>query len=120
MANRAIVSSWGAAFVGRENVGLGLFMQAVQFFNDCKQKGEIEELRIYINANGSLSEGAGQMIVEGSAAQLAALVERDEYMSLMTKAIHVVQGFRTVSSSTGDEVMRRIEQLQIARKELGI
>jgi hypothetical protein len=120
MATSAIVTSWGANVVGREQMGLGVFMSAVQYFTERKQKGEIEELRIFIATDGSVSENSGHMIVEGSEAQLAALTAREDYRKLLLKAAHVVHGLRTSSFVTGDAVMNRVELLQVARKELGI
>jgi hypothetical protein len=120
MANSAIISSWGANIAGREQMGLGVFMSGVQYFTELKQKGEIEELRIYVTTQGSVSATNGWMIVEGSAEQIAALTRRDDYQKLIVKAMHVVHGFSTVTGSTGDDVMNRIEIMQAARKELGL
>jgi hypothetical protein len=120
MANAAIISSWGANVAGREAMGLGVFMGAVQYFTERKAAGEIEDLRIYLAAQGNLSEVAGHMIVEGSAAQIAALTEREDYRTLIVKAVHIVHNFNSTTYHTGDEIMKRIEMLQAARKELGI
>ena len=120
MATTAIITSWGANISGREQLGLAVFMGAIQFFTACKQKGEIEELRVYIADAGELGATAGHMVVEGSAAQLAALVERDDYRMVIVKAAHVVHGLRTSPFTTGDAEMKRIEMLQVARKELGL
>jgi hypothetical protein len=120
MSTNAIITSWGANVAGREQMGMGVFMQAIQFFTACKQKGEIDELRIYISNDGDISATAGHMVVEGSAAQLTALAARDEYRAVIIKAAHVVHGFRTSQFATGDAVMARVEQLQTVRKELGI
>ena len=60
------------------------------------------------------------MVVAGSASQIAALVERDDYRRLILKAAHIVHELRTTSFTTGDAVMKRIELLQASRKELGI
>jgi hypothetical protein len=120
MANSAIITSWGSNIAGREQMGLALFMGVIQFMNELKQKGEIEELRIYVAGLGSLSEASGWMIAEGSDEQLAALLKRDDYIKIVFKAMHVVNDFRTVTTSTGAEVMRQIELLQAARKELGL
>ena len=120
MSTMAIITSWGANVSGREQVGMTVFMGAIQFFTACKEKGEIDDLRVYVANDGDISANAGHMIVEGSAAQLGALAARDDYQALILKAAHVVQGFRTSSFTTGDAIMKRVEMLQSARKELGI
>lgn len=120
MASKAIVTSWGLNVQGREHMGMQLFMSAVAWFMELKGKGEIEELRIYMADNGSLHDTAGHMVVEGSDEQIAALAARDDYQKLIMKAAHVVQTMSTATYAAGDAVMRRIEMLQVARKELGI
>jgi hypothetical protein len=120
MATSAIVTSWGAAVSGREQMGLGVFMGAIQFFTELKAKGVIEELRIYLARDGNLAQASGHMVVEGSDEQIQALVQRDDYRMLVLKAGHVVHELRTSVHGTGGAVMGQIELLQSARKELGI
>ena len=120
MAQSAIMFSWGAAVVGREAMGLGVFSSALQYFNDLKQKGQIEDIRAYISDSGDIGVNAGFMAVEGSTAQIAAMTERSDYQVLVVKAAHVVTNMRVTPTATGELVMKKIEQLQIARKELGI
>jgi len=120
MAQSAIIFSWGASVSGREAMGLGVFSFALQYFGDLKQKGQIEDLRVYLTDSGDVGVNAGHMIVEGSTAQINAVKERADYQVLVVKAAHVVTEFRITMSSTGDQVPRKIEQLQTARKELGI
>lgn len=120
MAQSAIVFSWGAAVVGREAMGLGVFSSALQYFGDLKQKGQIEDLRVYLTDAGDVGVNAGHLIIEGSSPQISALTERADYQVLVVKAAHVATNFRITLSATGDQVARKIEQLQTARKELGI
>jgi hypothetical protein len=120
MSTSAIITSWGTNVAGREQTGMGVFMGAIQYFTERKQKGEIDELRVYVADNGDISAHAGHMVVEGSPAQLAALTARDDYQALILRAVHVVQGFRTSQFTTGEAIMKRIEMLQSVRKELGI
>jgi hypothetical protein len=120
MSTSAIITSWGSNVSGREQMGMGVFMGAIQYFTERKQKGEIDELRVYVANDGDIAGTAGHMIVEGSAAQLSALAAREDYQAIILKAAHVVHGFRTSSFTTGNAIMKRIEMLQGVRKELGI
>src|SRR5438045_2213563 len=72
MAQSAIVFSWGSAVSGREAMGLGVFSSALQYFGDLKQKGQIEDLRVYLTDSGDVGVNAGHLIVEGSSAQITA------------------------------------------------
>src|SRR4051812_9447735 len=120
MATMAIITSWGANIAGREQVGLGVFMGAIQYFTERKHRGDIDDLRVYVANDGDLANTGGHMVVEGTAAQLAALTERDDYQQLILKAAHVVHGLRTSSFTTGDAILKRVEMLQGVRKELGL
>lgn len=120
MAQRAIVFSWGSSVSGREAMGLGVFSAALQYFGGLKQQGQIEDLRVYLTEAGDVGMNAGHLVVEGSNAQINAVTERVDYQLLVTKAAHVVTNLRVTLSATGDQVPNKIEQLQAARKELGI
>jgi len=120
MAQSAVIFSWGSNVVGREAIGLGVFSSAIQYFNDLKQKGQIEDIRAYISDGGDVGQTAGHMVVEGTTAQITAMRDRNDYQLLVIKAAHVVTNMRVTLSATGEVVMKKIEQLQVARKELGI
>lgn len=120
MAQSAIIVSWGSNIASREAIGLAVFTSAIQYFQELKQKSEIEDVRIYLSDSGDVGVNAGHMVVEGSTAQLTAVQARRDYQLLVTKAAHVVHNLRITPSSTGELVMHKIEQLQTARKELGI
>lgn len=119
MANSALILQWGAPHVGRENMGLGVFMAATEFWNTQLTEKKIENFQIFLNNNGDLQGNQGQMVIEGSLDQINAIQQREDYQNLITKATHVV-AVNVQQADTGDRVMQRIERLQTIRKELGI
>jgi len=120
MADSAVVLQWGQPFAGREEMSLGVFMAAIEYYTKLKASKDIENFSIYINQGGNLSQQQGSMIVEGTPDQIMALVQREDYKTLVTKAAHVVPDLMVTMADTGNMVMQRIEKLQMARKELGI
>ena len=120
MADSALVIQWGAPHVGRENMGLGVFMKATEFYNTLQSEKKIEDFSIFLNSAGNLDANQGQMIIQGSVDQINALQQREDFKNLLTKASHVVSNLNVQHADTGARVMQRIEQLQVVRKELGI
>lgn len=119
MADASILTTWGGVFAGRETMGLSVFQGAIQFFQEHKSKGNIEEFKVGIAEVGRLSELGGYMLVEGSVAQLRKLIDSEEYKRIITKAVHVVP--MSVSHNvTGAAVMQSVERLMAVRSELGI
>lgn len=120
MAESALFIRWGQSFPGREEIGLGVFMNAVQFFTNQKDKKNVENFSVYVANEGNITEQQGAMIIEGSFDQVNKLRNTEEYQTLLTKAAHVVPNLVVTSADTGPRVMQRIEKLQVIRKELGI
>jgi hypothetical protein len=118
-ANAAIYVSWGGAIPGREAKSLEVFMHAVEYYGRLEKEGKIAALRTYVATTGN-SKFSGFMVIEGEVAQLRTLVDSDEYKSILVKARHLVEGVDVVHCVTGGEVLKSIEQLVAARKQLGI
>jgi hypothetical protein len=111
---------WGAPVTGREQIGLGVFMNALEYYGKLKVERAIEDYRVYLTTNGNLHEQQGSLVVEGSAAQIGSLLVREDYLMMLTKAAHVVHNLTVMEADSGDAIPRRVERLQMARKELGI
>jgi hypothetical protein len=120
MADSALLIQWGAPHVGREEMGLGVFMKATEYYNTLQTEKKIEDFSIFLSNFGNLDANQGQMVIQGSVDQINALQQREDYQALLTKAAHVVSNLNVQQADTGARVMQRIEQLQVVRKELGI
>ena len=120
MADAAIMISWGTAIPGREDMGMGVFMESIQFWGGLKSNGDIEDFRIYNFASGGLSNASGMVSIEGTPEQINALAAREDYKTLIIKATHIVSDMSIALAETGDTVMKSVERLQSVRKSLGI
>ena len=120
MADAALIVRWGTGIPGRETMGLGVFMGSMQFWGQLKAAGDIEDFRVYSFEQGDVSHASGMVCLEGSSEQINAVLDRDDYKMLMVKAGHIVSDMHVVKAETGAAVMKGVERLQSARKELGI
>lgn len=104
MADRVLFISWGENVAGREARGLEVFNETVGMYGRMQQDGRIEAFDVVLlAANAGLD---GYMVVHGSAEQLAALRDSDEYLHTMTEASMIVHGLSAVEGFTGAGIAR--------------
>jgi hypothetical protein len=120
MANAALYVSWGQAVRGRETKALECFMRTMEYYAGLQKQGKIAAHRTYITETGHLAHRGGFMIIEGDVAQLRALVDSEEYKSLLFQAYEAVEGIEVNHLATGDEVQKSVGRIVAARKQLGI
>ena len=120
MSESAVLVRWGAPYVGREEMSFNIFMSVVQYYHGLKEKGEIEDIRIYIDEVGNLTQQGGTMVIEGTTEQINKVRESEEYITQVMKANHAIRDLTVQTTYSGDKVMQRMERLQVIRKELGI
>src|SRR5947208_4470943 len=90
MADRVLFISWGASVHGREERGLEVFNEAIGLYGRMQQEGRIEGFDVaLLTPNGNLD---GFIAVRGTAEQIAALSEDEEYQRNMIDASLVVKG----------------------------
>jgi len=112
MADRVLFISWGESIAGREAHGLEVFNETLGMYGRLQQEGRIESFDVVLmNPNGDLD---GYIEVRGSAEQLAALRESDEYLKAMTNASLVVHQLRAVEGFTGAGIAKLMEIYQEA------
>jgi hypothetical protein len=113
MADRVLFISWGTVVRGREERALEVFNDILGFYGRLQQEGRIEsiDVALLVPALGV----RGYLTVHGSAAQLGALRDDDEYMRLMVDSELVVEDFSVVDGYANEGVAR---QLAIYQGEL--
>ena len=109
MADTSLFTTWSAVFPTRETMGLGVFQEAIAYYEKRKAAGKLADFRV----------GSGYMIAEGSREQIQAIVDDEEFKRIVAKATHVVP-FSISRCSTGTGVGASVERLLAVRKELGI
>jgi hypothetical protein len=120
MADRVLFISWGTPFPGREERGLEVFNDAIGICGRMQQEGRIEKFDVVLfQPNGDLN---GYIQMHGSAEQIAAVHEDEEFQRNTVDASLVVENLRHVDGATNDEVARQLAMYQesIAKVPQGV
>ena len=102
MADRMLFVTWGETVRGREERGLEVFNEAIGLYGRLQQEGRIEGFDVALmEPNGTID---GYIQVRGSADQLAALRESDEWRRINIAAALVVDDFRVTGGLINEGV----------------
>jgi hypothetical protein len=88
MADRAMVITWGEVVRGREERAFDNFNAVVAYHAGLQQDGRIERLDVVLlSPNATLG---GFMLLQGSAEQMSAVREDEEFQRLVTEGTLIV------------------------------
>jgi hypothetical protein len=111
MADRVLFIGWGESTPGREERGLEVFNEAVGILGRMQQEGRIEKFDVAIlNPNGGSLDGF--VAVQGSAEQLDALQEDEEFVRNTIDASNIVRGLRHVRGYANEGVAEAMQMYQ--------
>ena len=112
MADRLLLSSWGEVVRGREERALEVFNETLGYYGRLQQEGRIESFDVVLlSPNGGMD---GYIEVQGSAEQLAAVREDDEFRRRVVDATLVVDDFKIVDGVCNEGVAANIALFQEA------
>jgi hypothetical protein len=104
MAN-ALFIGWGLTIAGREQQSLQVFSEAIQYWDQLVQQGEVESYETYqLDPHGG--DLAGFLIARGDPEKLAHLRMSDEFNRINLRAQLVVHNFGVVGARTGQELQQ--------------
>ena len=110
MADRVLFISWGRPVPGREERGLEVFNEAVGICGRMQQDGRIEKFDVVLfQPNGDMN---GYIQLHGSAEQIAAVHEDEEFQRNTIDANLIVENLRHLDGATSEEVARRMAMYQ--------
>jgi hypothetical protein len=110
MADRVLFIGWGAPVAGREERGLEVFNETIGLYGRLQQEGRIERFDVVLlGPNGDLS---GYIELHGSAEQLAAVREDEEFQRNTINAGLIVDRLRHLDGVTNEEVARQMALYQ--------
>src|SRR5512132_4178341 len=93
MADRVLFIGWGESTPGREERGLEVFNEAMGILGRMQQEGRIEKFDVVLlNPNGGDIQGC--ITVHGTAEQIAAVHEDEEFLRNTMDASNIVRGLR--------------------------
>lgn len=102
MADRMLFIGWGTPVRGAEERALEVFDEAVGILGRAQQEGRIERFDVALLApNGDLD---GYIEVRGSAEQIAALKEHDEFHRNTVAAQLIVEDLRHIDGVCDEAV----------------
>ena len=109
MADRLLFISWGQPTHGREERAREVFFESVGLYGRLQQEGRIESFDVVFLEPHAGALG-GYFEVHGSAEQLAALREDDEFRRMMISVGLIVDDMRFVEGMTGNAVQTEMER----------
>jgi len=106
MADSVLMITWGPPVHGREERGLDVFNESMGLYGRFQQEGRIESFDVAILEPNGLMDGF--IALRGSAEQLAALRQDEEFRRSTVDASLIVQDLQLIDGTTGDGVARDI------------
>jgi hypothetical protein len=117
MADAALFVGWSNTVRGRERNALTVFGEAVAYYTELQQKGEIESFEtVLLEPHGG--DLAGFFLVRGEKEALARLRVRDDFQQLNARALLIVEGFGVVGASIGSGIEEQMSVFQAAIDQL--
>ena|SRR5271167_3947815 len=110
MADRVLFIGWSTPVRGREERGLEVFNEAIGICGRMQQEGRIEKFDIVLLAPSA--ELNGYIELHGSAEQLSAVREDDDFRRNTADASLVVDGLRHIEGFTNEGVAREMALYQ--------
>ncbi|MGO9320869.1 MAG: hypothetical protein ACLQBY_08735 [Solirubrobacteraceae bacterium] len=110
MADRMLFIGWGTPVRGREERGLEVFNEAIGLYGRMQQEGRIEKFDVVLL--GPNSDLNGYMELYGSAEQLAAIRESEDYRRTLADASLVVDDLRQIDGFANEAVAREMALYQ--------
>jgi hypothetical protein len=117
MADHGLFIGWGDPVYGREEKGLGVFNDSIEYYGKLQQDGRIESFDIaFLDPHGG--DLAGFVILRGSRENLAAIRGDEDFRRLITRASLIIQSLGVVDALLGAEVAKEVEVYRAAAQEL--
>ena len=113
MADRIMHITWGENVAGREERGLEVFNEAIGLYGRMQQEGRIEGFDVALLTPNGGSE-AGYITLRGSAEQMAAVSEDEDFQRNMVDASLVVKNLCICDGYANEGVAKQIEMYQEA------
>jgi len=113
VADRILFIGWGESVRGREERGLEVFNEAVGMYGRMQQEGRIESFDVVLLEphGGGL---AGYIELHGSAEQLNAIKQDEEFRRNMFDASLIVDELGMVDGYTNEGIAQEMERYQAA------
>jgi hypothetical protein len=106
MADRILLISWGTTVRGREERALEVFNENMGMLGRMQQEGRVESFDVaLLRPNAGMG---GFIVVHGTAQQIAALQDDEEFERGTANAEMIVDDIRHIEGYTGEAVARQM------------
>jgi hypothetical protein len=110
MADRVLFIGWGMPVRGREERGLDVFNESIGLYGRMQQEGRIEKFNVVLL--DPAADLNGYIELHGSAEQLSAARESEEFRRTIADASLIVDGLRLIDGFTNEGVAREMALYQ--------
>jgi hypothetical protein len=112
MADRVLFISWGENVAGREERGLEVFNETVGMYGRFQQEGKIEGFDVVLLTPST--DVDGYLAIHGSAEQLAAIKDDEEFQRNLIDASLIVQNLKMTDGYSGAGIAKQMEMYREA------
>ncbi len=110
MADRMLFIGWGTPVRGREERGLEVFNEAIGLYGRMQDEGRIEKFDVVLlDANAGLN---GYVELSGSAQQLNAVRDSEDFRRMLADASLVVDDLRLLNGFVNEAIARQMALYQ--------
>ena len=107
MADSALLMRWDRVVPGREQQGLNLFGQALEYYGSLQSAGSIESFEpILLDPTGTKVNGI--ILIRGSADQLDALRREERFIDIVMQAQYLCADFAVTHGYLEGELQARM------------
>jgi hypothetical protein len=112
MADRVVFISWGQVVRGREERAMENFNETIGLYGKMQQDGRMESFDVVLlNPSTGMD---GYLVLHGSADQLNALKESEDFQRQLASATLIVDDLKMVDGWTGAGIAKQMEIYQEA------
>jgi hypothetical protein len=117
MADHGLFVGWGAPVYGREEKGLGVFGESIEYYGRLQQEGRIESFEVgLLDPHGGDLDGF--VLIRGTREQMAALRGDEDFRRLVIRGSLIVQSLGVVDVVLGDAIGRDMDVYREAASEM--
>jgi hypothetical protein len=117
MADRLIFIGWDEVTRGREERAVEVFNESVGLYGRLQQEGKIEGFNaVFLPPNGSGLQGYFEL--HGTADQLHAVRESEEFQRTILDGSMIVENFRVIDGYTNEAIAQQMGMFQDAIAKL--
>ena len=107
MADSALLMRWGRVVPGREQQGLSLFGQALEYYGALQSEGAIDSFEpVILDPTGTAVNGV--ILIRGSADQLDALRRQERFIDVVMRAQYLCEDFAVTLGYLESELQARM------------